>query len=52
MKKMLCLSSFKIVADFPNNVNFLDISLQLNSQLIFSAKSPVFAAILLKLTIL
>ena len=45
---MLYLSSFKIVADFLNNLNFLDIS-QVNSQLIFPAKNPVFAAILLKL---
>ena len=47
---MLYLSSFKIVADFLNNLNFLDSS-QVNSQLIFPAKNPVFAAILLKLMI-
>ena len=32
---MLYLTSFKTVADFLNNLNFLDISLQVHIQLIF-----------------
>ena len=41
-KKILDLTSFKIVADFLNNLNFLDISLQVNSQFIFPAKRVLF----------
>ena len=35
---MLYLTSFKIVADFLNNLNFLDISLQVHIELIFPLK--------------
>ena len=35
---MLYLTSFKIVADFLHNLNFLDISLQVYIQLIFPEK--------------
>ena len=35
---MLYLTSFRIVADFLNNLNFLDISLQVHIQLIFPEK--------------
>ena len=50
---MLYLTSFRIVADFLNNLNFLDISLQVHIQFIFPEKKKnVFAAILLKLIIL
>ena len=41
-KQMLCLASFKIVADFLNNLNFLDISLQVHNQLIFPEKEILF----------
>ena len=41
-KQMLYLTSFKIVADFLNNLNFLDISLQVNIQLILLKKNSVF----------
>ena len=51
-KQMLYLTSFKIVADFLNNLNFLDISLQVHVQLIFPEKKICFPAILLKLIIL
>ena len=37
-KQMLYLKSFKIVADFLHNLNFLDISLQVHIQLIFPEK--------------
>ena len=51
-KEMLYLPSFKIVADFLNNLNFLDISLQVRIQFIFPENFFVFPAILLKLIIL
>ena len=38
-KQMLYLTSFKIVADFLNNLNFLDISLQVHIQLLFPKKN-------------
>ena len=41
-KQMLCLTSFKIVADFLNNLNFLDISLQVHIQFIFPEKKNLF----------
>ena len=46
---MLYLSSFKVVADFLNNLNFLDVSLQVkvNSQLIFPAEKSCFCSHLL-----
>ena len=47
---MLYLTSFKIVADFLNNLNFLDISLY---AIYFSwKKKSIFPAILLKLILL
>ena len=39
---MLYLPSFKIVADFLNNLNFLDISLQVYIQLLFPEKKFCF----------
>ena len=51
-KEMLYLPSFKIVADFLNNLNFLDISLQVRIQFIFPENFFVFPAILLKMIIL
>ena len=41
---MLYLSSLKIVADFPNNLNFLDISLQVHIQLIFPENKFCFCS--------
>ena len=41
---MLYLTSFKIVADFLNNVNFLDISQKLHIQLIFPEKKVCFSS--------
>ena len=43
-KKMLYLSLLKIVADFPNNLNFLDISLQVHIQLIFPENKFCFCS--------
>ena len=48
---MLYLTSFKIVADFLNNQDFIDISLQVHIKPIFCENSG-FSAILLKLIIL
>ena len=41
---MLYLTSFRIVADFLNNLNFLDISLQVHIQLIFPEKKNCFCS--------
>ena len=41
---MLYLTSFKIVADFLNNLNFLDIPLQVHIQLIFPPKKFCFSS--------
>ena len=50
---MLYLIPFKIVADFLNNLDFLDIPLQVHIQFIFpEKKNSAFPAILRKLIIL
>ena len=41
---MLYLTSLKIVADFPNNLNFLDILLQLHIQIMFPEKKFSFCS--------
>ena len=41
---MLYLTSFKIVADFLNNLNFLDISLQVHIQRVFPEKNSLFSS--------
>ena len=41
---MLYLTSFKIVVDFLNNLNFLDISQQVHIQLIFPEKDICFSS--------
>ena len=41
---MLYLTSFKIVADFLYNLNFLDISLQVHIQLILPEKKICFSS--------
>ena len=41
---MLYLTSFRTVADFPNNLNLLDISLQVYVQLIFPEKKFCFSS--------
>ena len=41
---MLYLTSFKIVVDFLNNLNFLDISLQVHIQLILPEKKLYFCS--------
>ena len=46
---MLYSTSFKIAADFLNNLDFLDIWQQVHIQFIFPEKKFCFPAILLKL---
>ena len=41
---MFYLTSFKTVADFLNNLNFLDISLPVHIQLIFPEKKFCFSS--------
>ena len=47
-KQMLYLTSFKIVEDLLNSLNFLDVSVQVHIQLIFPEKKFSFSSLFSK----